>query len=106
MLIAWTTLGRKEDAENLARAAIELHLAACVQIDGPITSVYRWSGQMECSEEYRLMFKFLADQHAALKAHVLSHHPYTMPEWIVVAAEHVDEKYLSWARANTNSSPL
>jgi periplasmic divalent cation tolerance protein len=106
MLIAWTTVGSRDEAETLAAAVVALHLAACVQIDGPVISVYHWSGRIERSEEYRLMFKFLPDQQAALETRVLSRHPYATPEWIVVAAEHVGEKYLSWARPNANSSPL
>jgi periplasmic divalent cation tolerance protein len=42
----------------------------------------------------------------ALEAHVHRHHPYTTPEWIVVRAEHVGEKYLSWAQANSSPLPL
>lgn len=106
MLIAWTTLPTEEDAGRLARAVVERGLAVCVQIDGPLTSVYRWAGRIETAREYRLMFKFSADQSAALESHVHSNHPYSTPEWVVVNAEHVGEKYLSWAQANANSSPL
>jgi periplasmic divalent cation tolerance protein len=48
----------------------------------------------------------LESQAAALEAHVLAAHSYDTPEWIVVCAEHVGEKYLSWARAVSTSSPL
>ena len=36
-----TTVGTREDAQRLARAAIEQRLAACAQIEA-IDSVYRW----------------------------------------------------------------
>lgn len=104
MLIAWTTLSDRSEAETLAAGVIAQNLAVCVQIDGPIASFYRWEGKVERTAEFRLCFKFLPAQLLALEAHVFRHHSYATPEWLVVRAEHVGEKYLSWAQAN--SSPL
>ena|SRR5688572_23530984 len=106
MYIAWTTVANRADADLLAAGAITRNLAVCVQIDGPILSHYRWQGQPERSEEFRLAFKCLADRLPALEREVLSHHPYETPEWIVVRAERVGEKYLSWAEANSSTPPL
>jgi periplasmic divalent cation tolerance protein len=77
-----------------------------VQIDGPIASHYRWQGQVERTEEFRLSFKVLPGHLEPLESHVLSTHPYDTPEWVVVSAERVGEKYLSWARANSTTPPL
>jgi periplasmic divalent cation tolerance protein len=106
MLIAWTTVAAREEAEQLARTAVERRLAACVQIDGPIASHCIWQGRAERTEEFRLCFKFLPTQQAALEAWLFAHHPYETPEWLVVRAEGVGEKYLSWALANATSLPL
>jgi periplasmic divalent cation tolerance protein len=106
MFIAWTTLATQTDAEKLAADAVELGFAVCVQVEGPIISHYRWQGRPERTEEFRLCLKCLPDKLSALETHVLTHHPYDTPEWIVVGAEHVGEKYLSWARSNPNNSPL
>jgi periplasmic divalent cation tolerance protein len=106
MLIAWTTLPSRAEAETLAAGVVAQGLALCVQIDGPIVSHYRWQGRAERTEEFRLCLKCLAARLPALEAHVLSHHPYDTPEWIVVRAEHVGEKYLSWAVANSTTPPL
>jgi periplasmic divalent cation tolerance protein len=101
MLIAWTTLANRDQAEELARAAIEQRLAACVQIDGPIASHYLWQGRPERAEEFRLCFKFLPTRQVALEAWLFAHHPYDTPEWVVLRADSVGEKYLSWAKANS-----
>ena len=106
MLLAWTTVALRPDADMLAKTVIERSLAACVQIDGPVTSYYRWNGQLEQAEEFRLCFKLLPAQAAALEKHVLAHHPYETPEWLLVPARRVSEKYLSWATANSSSAPL
>lgn len=106
MLLAWTTVENRADADRLAADAIQRNLAVCVQIDGPITSHYRWQGKDERAEEFRLCFKFLDSHAAALEQHILSTHPYETPEWIVVRAERVGEKYLSWATTNSSTPPL
>jgi periplasmic divalent cation tolerance protein len=106
MLIAWTTVATRADAERLAGETIALGLAACVQIDGPVVSHYRWQGRVERTEEFRLCFKCLLAQLPALEKQVLATHPYDTPEWLVVRADRVGEKYLSWAEANSTTPPL
>ena len=106
MYTAWTTVANRADADRLARGAIAGNLAVCVQIDGPIVSHYRWQGRDERSEEFRLAFKCLAEHQAELEKYVLDQHPYDTPEWLIVKAEHVGEKYLSWAKANSSTPPL
>lgn len=106
MYVAWTTVAGIPDAEALAASIMQTRLAACVQIDGPIVSHYRWEGHLEQSEEYRLTVKCLAGKLDELERHVLSHHPYDVPEWLVVRAERVGEKYLSWAKTNSTTPPL
>lgn len=106
MLLACTTVGTREAAEQIAREVIAHRLAACVQIDGPIVSHYVWQGRPQRSEEYRLCLKFVETQTVALEELVLRLHPYDTPEWIVLPATRVGEKYLSWAIANSTSPPL
>lgn len=103
MLIAWTTVPTKVIADTLAASAVHAYLAACVQVDGPIVSHYIWEGVQEKTEEYRLTFKLLPVHLAALETWIHARHPYQVPEWVVVKAEHVAEKYLSWARSGPNS---
>ncbi len=100
MLLAFTTVANAADADRLAAEAVARGLAVCVQADGPVTSHYRWECKQERATEFRLLFKFLPGQQAALEAWLLTAHPYATPEWVVVRAEHVGEKYLSWARAS------
>lgn len=106
MLVAWTTVANRPDAERLASEIVARRLGVCVQIDGPVVSLYRWEGKVERTEEFRLSIKHLPEQAAALAAWVQAHHPYSVPEWIVVEASAVGEKYLSWARSASSSPPL
>jgi periplasmic divalent cation tolerance protein len=102
MFIAWTTVATAADADRLAEAVIARNLAVCVQIDGPIRSHFYWAGQKTAAIEWRLMLKLLPAQAAELSAFVHRVHPYETPEWVVVAATHGGEKYLSWANSPRN----
>ena len=106
VFIAWTTVSNKVDADRLSTGVVEEGLAVCVQIDGPITSIYRWHNQIERTEEFRLTFKCNSGQLPRLSTYISEHHPYDTPEWIVVEAAHVGEKYLSWANSNSSNSTL
>lgn len=106
MLIAWTTVANRADADRIASETIAKNLAVCVQIDGPITSHYRWQGGDATDQEFRLTFKVMDSHAKALEEQVLALHPYETPEWITVRAEYVTEKYLSWAKANSTTPPL
>ncbi|AOS45483.1 Divalent-cation tolerance protein CutA [Lacunisphaera limnophila] len=106
MFVAWTTTEHRADADRLARGAVEARLAACAQVEGPVTSHYHWEGKMTQTEEFRVCFKYLPGNASSLSAWIHRHHPYAVPEWIEVSAENVGEKYLSWAIANSTSLPF
>ncbi len=106
MFVAWTTTTSRTDAEKLARGAVVKRLAACAQVDGPLTSFYHAEGQLEHAEEFRVWFKYLPGNASALRDWVHTHHPYATPQWIEMSAESVGEKYLSWAMANSTPAPF
>jgi periplasmic divalent cation tolerance protein len=96
LCVAWTTVPDLETARSLARGVLAEKLAACVQIDTPVRSLYRWNGQVEETEEGRLWFKA---PHVAVKGlgdWIAEHHPYDVPQWVVVTAE-TSEAYGRWA---------
>ena len=106
MFVAWTTTAKRADADRLAKGAVEARLAACAQVDGPVTSYYHWEGKLEQAEEFRVWFKYLPANASLLSGWVHNHHPQAVPQWIEVSAENVGEKYLSWAMANSTSLPF
>lgn len=99
MKIAWTTLPDRAAAQKMAREAVEKGLACCVQVEGPIESFYRWEGKTQTAQEWRLTFKTPIPKAYLLEAWVLEKHPYEVPEWIVVDAARVGEKYFVWANS-------
>jgi len=93
-----TTVDSREAAEAMARSAVEARLAACAQVAGPITSVYRWQGAIETAQEWTVAFKTTIEHYAALEAHIRDRHTYDLPEIVAVALTG-SAAYLDWVRA-------
>ncbi len=79
-------------------ALVERRLAACVQVSGPVLSVYRWQGRLQREEEYLLTIKALAKYYQKLASFIAEHHPYDVPEIIALPLHSVNDAYLDWAK--------
>jgi periplasmic divalent cation tolerance protein len=101
VLLVLTTLPDREAASLLAQALIEEKAAACVNILGACTSVYRWQGAIENAEEIPLLIKTTASRYAALEATIRRLHPYELPEIIAVPVARGLPGYLDWVAAET-----
>jgi periplasmic divalent cation tolerance protein len=91
-----TTLERRADAERLAKALVERRLAACVQILGPIQSMYRWKGGLETAEEWLCLIKTRRDFYPRVEQAILELHPYEVPEIVVLPITTGSKTYLAW----------
>ncbi len=96
----FTTIDTLKKAESIASACVEKQLVACAQIDGPITSVYRWKGQVEKGSEYRLMFKTSVSLVESLTRLIGELHTYDVPEIISLPIAFGSEGYFSWMRGS------
>ena len=68
-----------EEAERIGRTVIEERLAACINILGPVTSIYRWKGKIETAAEVAAIFKTSEAQAQALIARIATLHSYEVP---------------------------
>jgi periplasmic divalent cation tolerance protein len=90
---------------RMARALVGSHLAACVQIVGPVQSHYRWRGRIERAREWLLLIKTRAARVAEIEAAVRQEHPYTLPEILVVPVRGGFGPYLDWLRQECGDGP-
>jgi len=93
-----TTTETKADAERIARALVEARLAACVQIVGPIESIYRWKGRIETTGEWLCLIKSREEHYGAIEQTIRSLHPYEAPEIVSVGMTGGSRDYLDWLR--------
>ncbi len=95
-VIVTSTTATEEAARALAAGAIEAKLGACAQIVGPITSVFRWEGEVQTEQEWRVEIKTATDRVAALTEHIKANHSYDVPEIIATPVTGGSAEYLSW----------
>ncbi|GGV57401.1 divalent cation tolerance protein [Streptomyces spectabilis] len=100
-LMVLTTTDTADKADTLARGAIEARLAACAQINGPVTSVYRWEGALETAREWQLLLKTTDERYAALESWLVQAHDYETPEIIATPVTRGSAAYLGWVAAET-----
>jgi periplasmic divalent cation tolerance protein len=103
-LLVVSTCPDAETAQRLARALVEQRLAACVNIVGPVTSVYRWRDAVETAGETLLVIKTGADRYDALEDALRAMHPYEVPEIVAVPVQQGLRDYLEWVRSCTDVS--
>jgi periplasmic divalent cation tolerance protein len=91
-----TTTPDKPLALRIAQALVERRLAACVQIFGPVESVYRWQGRVESATEWQCCIKTTRDRYAEVEQAIRGLHAYQVPEILAmpVVEGHLD--YLGW----------
>ena len=95
-LQALTTAGSEEEAEGIAAALVERRLAACVQVIGPISSHYRWQGEIERAREWQCLAKTEAAHYDELEATIRELHSYDEPEIIATPIVAGSAGYLDW----------
>ena len=101
-LVVTTTLPSQSDAQTMADAAIGGRLAACVQIQGPIRSTFRWQGAVDYAIEWYCHFKTTRERLPALEALITKLHPYDVPEIIATPIVGGNPAYLKWIEAETS----
>jgi len=94
--IVLTSIGVYERADKLAHELVERGLAACVNIVGPIRSVYRWKGKVENEQEYLLIIKTTAARAQELGAVFAELHSYELPERVEIEIAGGSADYLEW----------
>ena len=71
-------------------------MAACVQVEGPITSIYSWQGKIEEDIEWRMVIKSTRDHFEKVRQLIKSDHPYDVPQIVAVPVLAGDKDYLNW----------
>jgi periplasmic divalent cation tolerance protein len=99
-LIVLVTVASRADGERIAESLVGEQHAACVNIVGPIRSVYRWQGEVCRDDEHLLLIKTTDTGYAALEARVKELHTYDVPEVIALPIDRGSSAYLEWLRGN------
>jgi periplasmic divalent cation tolerance protein len=100
-VLVMTTLPADADASTFAQTLVDARLAACVNLMGPMESIYRWEGRVDREQERQLLIKTSRDRLTALWDRVRELHPYDVPEFLVVPIVEGNAAYLRWVGEST-----
>ncbi len=93
--VVLVTASSQQEAETIAKALVELKLAACANMF-PIQSIYRWQGEVHNEPEWQLIIKTDLAQFSALEAKIREIHSYSVPEIIAIPIVAGSQSYLQW----------
>jgi len=95
-VIVLVTTASKQEAEKIAQHLLNDKLIACVNIIGPVTSLFRWKENAERAEEYLTLMKSRRDLFGRLTEAVETLHSYDVPEILAVPIVEGSKDYLDW----------
>jgi periplasmic divalent cation tolerance protein len=91
----------EDEAQRIAQALVAERLAACVNITGPVRSIYRWRGEIENASEYMLVIKTSKRHFSKLERRVRELHSYEVPEIVAVTLVQGSKPYVAWLAEST-----
>jgi periplasmic divalent cation tolerance protein len=101
MRVIFVTAGSEEQAVAIARALVDERLAACVNIVGPVRSIYRWDDSVKDDLEYLLIIKTRALLYMKVDTRVRELHTYEVPEVLALNADRGSPPYIQWMLDST-----
>lgn len=96
LLWVYMTAANAVEARTIARALVRERLAACVNILGPIQSIYRWKGAIEKGREVAFCAKTTRARFTALCKRVCALHSYEVPCIVAVPLAAGHPPFLGW----------
>ena len=96
----YAVFATEAEAERIGRQAVEERLAACVNLLGPIRSIYRWQGAVQQANEVAAIFKTTQAQADLLITRVAGLHSYDVPCIAVWPIDKLLADYADWVEAN------
>ena len=103
LLVVITSLPSLEQAQTIARQLVENRLAACVQIQQGVNSIYRWDGKICEENEVLLSAKTSRALWEEIRGFIQNNHPYDLPEIIAFTPADYEQQYGQWVEAEIKS---
>ena len=103
LLVVITSLPSLEQAQTIARQLVENRLAACVQIQQGVNSIYRWDGKICEENEVLLSAKTSRVLWEEIRVFIQNNHPYDLPEIMAFTPVEYEQQYGQWVEAELMS---
>ena len=77
--LLYATYPNADEAKAIARTLVGDRLASCANIPGPMTSIYRWDGEVAEQEEVAMLLGTLREMTVHVADRVKSPHSHNLP---------------------------
>lgn len=91
-----TTSDNREVIASIGRKLLETRLVACVQILGPMTSLYWWKDSLEETQEWLAVMKTKETLYEKVELEIRRLHPYEVPQIVSIPIEKAFSEYGRW----------
>lgn len=102
LLIVITTSDSVEELNRIGSDLVEKRLAACVQVNGPITSHYFWQDRKEESQEWQLKAKTVESLYSQVERRIKELHSYDLPQIIAIPVTHALQDFSKWVESSVS----
>lgn len=97
------TAGSRDEAVRIGHVLVAEKLAACVNVLGPMTSVFEWQGEVQEDEEVAFLAKTRADLVETLAARVQALHSYECACVVALPVTGGNAPFLQWLGEQTRA---
>ena len=97
------TVSKLDEAKRIADNILNKKIAACVQILGPIKSIYWWKNKKENKEEWLCVIKTKKQLFNKISEIIKKIHSYELPEIIAIPIINGSNEYLKWIDNETQN---
>jgi len=95
-ILVMVTCSNRQEANEIAEAAVTDHLAACVSVAGRFRSFFHWEGELQKETEWLLLIKTVRHRFKELARRIAELHSYEVPEIIATPILEGHPAYLNW----------
>ena len=99
--LLYVTCTSEEEAIKIGSAVVEEKLAACANVLGRTTSIFRWEGKVQRENEVALILKTRSELVDQVTARVKALHSYTVPCVVALSIGAGNPDFLNWIDQET-----
>ena len=102
--VVYVTVPTEKEGEHIAKTIVAERLAACGNVQSPITSFYWWNGSLQKEREISVLLKTRSELVEAVIARVRALHTYDCPCIVSYSIDAAFAPYEEWVKKETESA--
>jgi periplasmic divalent cation tolerance protein len=94
--LLYCTFPDEDEAIQVSRELLDLSLIACANVLGGISSLYKWKGRLEDSQEVAVIFKTTSEKVTEVIEAIQSLHSYETPAILEIPLGETATAFTNW----------